>query len=73
MNGGVSGIAGAQTAAEAGGGEQSEMMRGPCAPRGIHGIPAWLDAADSEDGSNDSEASGPPGATLPEVCLPLHN
>ena len=67
------GSAGAQTAAEAGGSQQSDIMRGSRAPRGMHGIPAWLDAADSEDGSNDSAASGPSGATLPEVCLPLHN
>ncbi|BDA49260.1 probable selenocysteine insertion sequence-binding protein 2-like at C-terminar half [Coccomyxa sp. Obi] len=59
-------LSGAQTAPEAAGGQQSDMRRGPHAPRVMLGIPAWLDAADSDDGFDDSEASGPSGASPPE-------
>lgn len=68
----MSGVAGAQTAPEATGGLQSDMRRGPRAPRVMHGIPAWLDAAESDNGSDESEVSGPLGSSPPEVRPLLH-
>ncbi len=68
----LGGSAGAQTPPEVAYGQQNDTKRGPRAPRVMRGIPAWLDAADSDNGSDASEASGPSGASPTEVRPPLH-